>query len=536
VDYSADTLPNLATPAWTIWGTNATPTYTSARNGIVTLDTLSSDANAGEAWFIRRETPTASAQVIEARLKVYPGTESAGVLLQFPGDIYGGDITFMPDRIIVSAADGGKEYLLDTTDAFHTYRITRYGKEICVGIDGETKPALTVRAPFLDSVNCSYVILWGDGTGKGDGKADWDYLRYSTEAATGAKEKRNSRSGKPEAEKRIVKQGELEIEVMDYADRDIYHSPETPGFTEWVCLWRIPDGRLLCSFSQVTGPKEKSVGSTPVIESRDGGDTWTRVPHDLPVGGGSNSRGIVILKEGPWVRATWGDPSGYVQRSLDSGKTWGENIYFLPPQEYRTWPSMMRVLRDGQIVLMAGCWKRGDGDNPTDRMAKMMFVSRDGGKTWAAPIPLMPVEVGACEEGDFCELPNGSLFWIHRVEHYPQGYSDRMQSIVRREGDQWIAEPATAAPFAHSGFPAVLKTKEGLILHLATDGVFCTADTGRTWTRLPIPGTAYYPRAEQLPDGRIICIGHRGGDDAYGAHLDQAIVQQTFRLSVRRTP
>jgi hypothetical protein len=96
--------------------------------------------------------------------------------------------------------------------------------------------------------------------------------------------------------------------------------------------------------------------------------------------------------------------------------------------------------------------------------------------------------------------------------------------------------PATLAPFSHSGFPEGLMTREGVILHLATDGIYWTADTGRHWTRLPIPGTKYYPRALQLPSGKIICIGHVGSDDVYGS-VDQSIFQQTFRLRVgpRRT-
>jgi len=536
VNYTADTMPNLAHPAWVIWGDNSPTKYTSVNNGIVTLDTLGSDANTGEGWFISWGAAATSGQIIEARLKIYPGTEVAGVCLGFSDDIYGGNITFMPDRIMISTADGQEEYLLDTTDSFHTYRITRYGKESKVYIDGAAEPALSVKAPFLSSVNFPSQIFWGDGTGRNDGKADWDYIKYCLNVPYASPEKKNSISKKPEPERRIVRQGEVEIEVTDYSQKDIYHSPETPGWTEWVSLWQIPGGNLQCSFCQQTGPKEKPIGIVPIIESRDGGDTWTRVPNDIPVDGGSCSRGIVVLKDGTLVRATWGDPSGYVQRSMDNGKTWTENIDFLSPKEYRAWPTVMHALRDGRIVLMAGCWKRGDGNDPGARMTKMMFVSKDGGKTWGEPItlmPLTPTEVGT-EESDFCELPNGDLFWIHRVVQYVQSkpYGARMQSIVRREGDQWIPEPATAAPFSHTGSPAVLWTNEGLILHLATDGIYCTADTGKTWTRLPIPGTAYYPRAVQISDGRIVCIGHLGGDNPYGSDVDMAIVQQTFRLSV----
>ena len=340
------------------------------------------------------------------------------------------------------------------------------------------------------------------------------------------------------------------VEVADYRQRTIYHSPETPGYTSWVGVWLTSDGRLECSFVQRTGPKDAPRESVPVLESKDAGLTWTRVDGDIPCGGG---RGMAVLKDGTLVAPRWAsDPNdaGYVQRSNDGGRTWSPPIHFLSPAEYRAWPTIIRPLRDGRLVLMAGAWKRGDGPVPNPRMTKMMFVSKDGGRTWAPPIILMPTAQGVCEESDFCELPSGDLFWIHRAEHFPphrveigplaarmgepfpNGYSDRMQSVVRTRGDGWRPGPASPAPFPHSGFPCVLLTQEGIILHLATDGIYWTADVGKTWARLPIPGTGYYPRAVQVPNGTIVCVGHVGGDDVYGT-VDQSITQQTFRLRVK---
>lgn len=381
--------------------------------------------------------------------------------------------------------------------------------------------------------------------------------------------------------------GIANVTAVDFVDKTIYHSPETPGYTSWVGLWQLPNGTLCCDFRQVTGPKDKPVSCVPVLASHDGGDAWTVVGAANPsadaglLGGYTVSadgcRGMAVLADGTLVRPVWPSSdikdSGALRRSTDGGKTWSERIFFLPAEAYRTWPTLVRPLRDGRLILFAGCWKRGDctagkrndalfaggQEGMLPNMVKMMFVSSDQGQTWGAPIVLMPASVGVCEESDFCELPNGDLFWVHRVEHYPDHpvdlppraarmgsnppesfwYSDRMQSLVKKQGDTFAPGPCESAPFPHSGYPCILATREGVILHLATGESHWTADTGKTWHTLmagdkPL-GTNYYPKALQLADGRILCVGHLGSDDAYGT-VDQCIKQQTFRLKLDDSP
>ena len=49
---------------------------------------------------------------------------------------------------------------------------------------------------------------------------------------------------------------EKTFEAVDCHRRTIYHSPQTPGFTCWVNAWPMPDGSVMVSFFQATGPKE----------------------------------------------------------------------------------------------------------------------------------------------------------------------------------------------------------------------------------------------------------------------------------------
>jgi len=75
----------------------------------------------------------------------------------------------------------------------------------------------------------------------------------------------------------------------------------------------------------------------------------------------------------------------------------------------------------------------------------------------------------------------------------------------------------------------LLATREGVVLHVATSGVHWTADAGKTWHRLQVPGSHYYPRSLQTSDGTVFIVSHAGGDDGYGA-VDQAIILDRFRL------
>ncbi len=365
------------------------------------------------------------------------------------------------------------------------------------------------------------------------------------------------------------------VVATNFVQNNIYHSPQIPGYTSWTALWRTPKNELRLAFQQVTGPVDdwkKRTNVTAILGSKNEGATWeklrevparTSAPVDkeeIYAAPGTSSfcgHGFAALKDETLITGLWPSgtqKSGYVQRSKDGGIKWSKPIYLRDPEIYKTYPTQIRLLRDGRLVLVAGMVKQADAKT-AKFLLKEFFESRDGGKKWSH-IWTMPQEVGLCEESDFVELDNGDLLFIHRAEHYDgEKYlnSNRLQNIFHRKKDGWEIGPVTAPPIPHSGFPELLKTREGVILHVATEGVWWTADAGAHWQLLalagertyvnPVPsaafppypsmvlGTPYYPRATQLADGTILIVGHNGSDNVYGS-MDQAIVQQTYNLNV----
>jgi len=373
--------------------------------------------------------------------------------------------------------------------------------------------------------------------------------------------------------------GAMQVTCRDYERIIAYHSPQTPGYTCWTGLCVMPDDSVLLCFTQVTGPLQGWRQRAPAeilrrlptaqqeipaydmtgliqenvyLHSADRGTTWQRVSSD-PFSSAMNGYCVsspVVPDDGTLLRLGWGQsltycdvrPTGFLQRSADGARTWGSPEYISGDSRLETYPTRLRRLSDGRLLLTGGA-APFDPDNWRwmDLMPKVrhcLWLSRDAqGTSWSEPLYVSPGAPDcACEEWDSAELDNGDLLAVFRAIQYGADGrctgQDRRQSILAKAGDTWRPGPVTMAPFPHSGHPELLRTSEGAILHIAPTGVHWTADRGATWTPLSCPGSGYYPHAVQLGDGTILVAGHIGGDDPYGK-TDQAIVLDRFRLEVQ---
>jgi hypothetical protein len=357
--------------------------------------------------------------------------------------------------------------------------------------------------------------------------------------------------------------------AAEHQRQTIYHSPQKPGFTSWVGAWTMPDGSLMVSFTQATGPVEGRPQAPKEVQqkltwpppgnpgydmtgldlqnvhlrSTDGGKTWQPVSADpfKSCMNGITNEAQTALADGTILRGVFGfylpynpdlPQTGFLQRSSDGTKTWGKPEVPAGVAKYSTWPRRIRALRDGRVVLLVGVAQAPAGSQTRQEFSKVvepaLLVSSDQCRTWKGPLAAILAEQrgGWTEEFDIAELASGDLLCIFRRADDAK----RWQSTLKKSDDTWLTQKAGPSVLPHSCQPELLATREGPILHVATSGIHGTSDAGQTWNKLDIPGTAYYPRSVQTKEGRIFVFGHVGGDDAYGK-ADQSIVMDSFRLT-----
>jgi hypothetical protein len=295
------------------------------------------------------------------------------------------------------------------------------------------------------------------------------------------------------------------------------------------------------------------------LRSTNGGATWSVVgtaPFSGPATGFAWGGSHCPLAGGAILRAVDGSAVPdlnlprrvFFQRSHDLGNNW--RAPEIPPEPSRPVTNYIgdfgdcitriRRLRDGR--LFATGVKRID-PNPAKRPIGepvAMFGDPDA-KNWTPlRIDLKPDQRGASvwDEWDSAELPDGNFLCVFRRSDPKTKNSKevRWQGSLQKKGESWTIEQYRPAPFEHSGHPELLRTREGIVLHIAPDGIYWAEDQGESWHRLSFKQlrqpyrTCYYPRSFQADDGRVYIFSHQGSDDPYGK-TDQAIIMDAFRLT-----
>ncbi|MCX6993989.1 MAG: hypothetical protein NT011_12720 [Kiritimatiellaeota bacterium] len=159
------------------------------RNGALYL----ADLTAGDAQMINLAYPWMVSPgeriVVEARVKVLASDDPTAVCLRMAD---GASVEILAlEKDGVRLLHAGLKHGMNTTDAFHTYRVEILGKDIRVYVDGGVAldGAGRFTAPVTDKGNemplgyglrywnrCS--LLWGSASGPGRGEALWEFVRF----------------------------------------------------------------------------------------------------------------------------------------------------------------------------------------------------------------------------------------------------------------------------------------------------------------------------------------------------------------------
>jgi hypothetical protein len=388
------------------------------------------------------------------------------------------------------------------------------------------------------------------------------------------------------------------FEALGYSSAQVYHSPQTPGQTAFVGAWIMPDGSLMTSFTQATGPftgRERApkylqkvlydAGYAPdpsgakglidpkwdfwglklsviYLRSTDGGRTWKRFREDpfrAAYPAGYTNPSTIALRDGSILRSVNGfdllnDTSvphtAFLQRLAPGAKSWSAPQVLVDPSRSMYQVSRIRRLSDGRLIAIGDSRQypaptnaqiaAGTYDFKRMRAApssKLLMVSSDEGRTWTDALTVPPSERRLTDEWDAAELPNGDLLAAFRVpDPKATGRNLRYQAILKKSDGGWTMSNLRRSPFPSSGHPELLAVRGGPILYVDTNGVWYTDDAGDTWLRLPgAHNTRYYPRSVQAADGTVYVLSHVGGDYWYGEG-DESIQLQRFRVAQLPVP
>ncbi len=173
-EYLADVEPD--SDGWILYE-NVIGDMASVSGGILTLDTTTED---GYWWYLYNwGISNAVGVTLEARIKIESTGSDYGLHLIIRDGIYEDGLVFFNNRIVVTPDSDIGTYYMDTTDNFHTYRLTAKGNDFLVYVDGVLR--LDGTGKYNDPHGMNHV-LYGDVSSEFDrySRSYCDYIKFNT--------------------------------------------------------------------------------------------------------------------------------------------------------------------------------------------------------------------------------------------------------------------------------------------------------------------------------------------------------------------
>jgi len=325
-----------------------------------------------------------------------------------------------------------------------------------------------------------------------------------------------------------------EVEIYDLVERDIYQSPEEPGHTAWVGMWKEKDGAIKVSFSRVTG----NVGLEPSYRptyGRSEGEYWKAFCREHK------------MRPGPEDAVTTTKLVSPTLVTRDNGETWkdlglqheprGGNLRFVCAADGSLVRNGLATLlcRDGRIVCTPHVreWpKKGTTTLAVEKYIMGIRESTDNGKTWTplqwiAPEGTDPEFLKASgEESAIAELADGRILAVIRCDPGPP-----IQTLLTRVGPgKYKATPPTQCAMPHGGLPDLVGGSDGVIWYWGLASHWYTADDGASWHKAPLQLRSYYGKMLEAAPNQLLCVTQRLiSDSPYPFWYDSSIRMYRFR-------
>jgi len=375
---------------------------------------------------------------------------------------------------------------------------------------------------------------------------------------------------------------DLPVRLFDVKHTRIYQGPTPPRWSSWTSACLTRQGNIAVCFIDMSGAKpdlKPSYGfeyARPQVltengiqrrqiwcESRDGGGTWevtrridTSDPlmplslYHLRLSDGSILGVGGVLHEWDFTRSTYiyyGQTMAW--RSVDDGANWSKPVSINDPKQTLSFSCRPKQLRDGTIVLPAYGQLDARGRKPDAALDfktdAWLWFSKDQGRTWSEPVVVARgLPDRSNDEPEAVELGDGRLLMILRHSN-PGAKGNAVflncgQTCVNRTSNGWQVEPVKPTHMGFRGFPALLRTRDGILICAGSNHQFnFSLDEGRTWSptaSIADPALSrqnHYPALLELPDGRVASVYHVGNHWPYPPPQDEWIHATFFRVKRR---